>query len=455
LKVWVRFGFAGGQVDFEPGMTEKSSSPPVPLAPPHVIERLVEEVLDHLSHGHLVEALVSLRSALISFPTGVRGRYTDLLGRAQTVVNLYEAGELTGSEYQQQADRIIPEINKAAVELYESARNAPLRPRARPIPKELSGEGSHFAASDHLQLHNVFFRHGNHTVLSDTEVSVAPGSILGVVGRNGTGKTTLLRLIAGELRPERGLIAYPSPPAPYASVSVPDTISYVPQFPRSYLGSLEGSLRRFAALRGVLGKNQDIEVGYFLNLLELEAFRNHPWRSLSGGFRVRYELARSLMCYPAVLILDEPLGHLDIKSQWQYLEKLRTVAESAWQTTIVISSQELDALDEVADKLLVLGPNGRSKLFDTRGEILEGVSSRLYEVGTSRKLFELQGILGSIVSDVILVGQRARITTEVTVPMKAVLSRLIEADNDLRYFRDLPVSSQRLVESATHEATWD
>ncbi|HSS50570.1 MAG TPA: ATP-binding cassette domain-containing protein, partial [Thermoanaerobaculia bacterium] len=152
--------------------------------------------------------------------------------------------------------------------------------------------------------------------LSDINLTLRPGEIIGLVGVNGSGKSTLLRVLAGELASDAGDLTYPLLcPESLDWFRIRSQIAFVPQQPFPWLGILEENLNLHAALRQITGRANEDEVEFILHRLGLETYRKAGWAELSGGFQMRFELAKALVGRPRLLILDEPLAPLDINTQ--------------------------------------------------------------------------------------------------------------------------------------------
>lgn len=196
------------------------------------------------------------------------------------------------------------------------------------------------------------FRKGGFT-LGPVDVQVAPGRILGLVGENGNGKTTLLRLLAADLAPDAGKLDWGATARdPYALRS---QLAYIPQRPHPWGGRLMDHLQFAARSHGVVGEANRCLVELVIARLSLRPFRGHQWKQLSSGYKMRFELARALLTQPYVLLLDEPLANLDINAQQTLLSDLQSLARSPWRPmALVLSSQQLYEVEKVADVVLFL-----------------------------------------------------------------------------------------------------
>jgi len=161
--------------------------------------------------------------------------------------------------------------------------------------------------------------------LDISKIVLPQGSITGVVGENGNGKTTLLNIIAGNLACDTGSLSYydKQPDSTRDWIAVKDKIAFIPQrIPRWY-GSLMQNLRLKAAIEGFAPDAIDDEINRVIGFLNLQKYAHLHWTEISTGYRLRFELARVLIGNPKLLVLDEPIANLDIKAQQKFLSDLK------------------------------------------------------------------------------------------------------------------------------------
>jgi ABC-2 type transport system ATP-binding protein len=181
------------------------------------------------------------------------------------------------------------------------------------------------------------------------------GEITGVVGMNASGKTTLLNLILGRLRPDEGQITYPALGANASWGKIKSQLASVDQLPERWYSSLHHNLNHTAAAFGVLGRRNEELVNWYVHRYGLHEFADATWDEISGGFKIRFELVRALLSQPRLLVLDEPLAYLDIVTQQLFLSDLRSIASSIENPTpIVVTSQHLYEIEAVADRMIIL-----------------------------------------------------------------------------------------------------
>jgi ABC-2 type transport system ATP-binding protein len=206
-----------------------------------------------------------------------------------------------------------------------------------------------------LQSQQIAKTYGSgHFSLKPVSLSLATGNILGVVGENGNGKTTLLRCLAGQLAIDQGAIKYELLQSP-DYYSIRNHVVFIPQrIPRWY-GQLKDNLHFSASLAGVSGDANTLMVDFMLERLNLSAYAHLTWTQISSGYRTRFEIARILLQKPRLLILDEPLANLDINAQQTILTDLKFIAKSVHHPMgVILSSQQLHEVEKIADTVLFI-----------------------------------------------------------------------------------------------------
>ena len=196
-------------------------------------------------------------------------------------------------------------------------------------------------------------------VLGPLDVSVQVSEMVGLVGENGNGKTTLLRLLCGELKATSGEIEYHFS-KPYKNVyELKTRLAYVPQRIERLRGSLMDNLQFTLSQYGVKKEENRLLALTFLARMGLWQYKDLEWSRLSSGYKMRFELVRTLLRNPEVLLLDEPLANLDILAQQIILEDLRFLSSSFSRPFgVILSSQQLYEVEKNSDKILFLD-NGK------------------------------------------------------------------------------------------------
>ena len=188
--------------------------------------------------------------------------------------------------------------------------------------------------------------------LDGLSIDVAGGEIVALIGPNGCGKSTFLRVVAGLLSPERGSISLDGRP-----IREPDDrIGFVFQEPRLLpWRTVAGNVTYPLELAGWPAARRADRLAELLHIVGLEAAAGLRPVQMSGGMRQRAAIARSLALSPDVLLLDEPFSSLDALTRERFnLELLRLQQRTG--TTIVIVTHSIPEAILVADRVIVLTP---------------------------------------------------------------------------------------------------
>jgi iron complex transport system ATP-binding protein len=192
-----------------------------------------------------------------------------------------------------------------------------------------------------LEAHRISFGYGALGVLQEVSVTVAPGELLGVIGPNGSGKTSLLRVLSGVVVSGAGTVRLDGRPlGDYRRRELARAIAVVPQDPLMEFGFtafevvLMGRAPHLRAL--AFPRAEDVELARAaMTQLDVAGVAERPLDRLSGGERQRVLLARALVQEPRVLLLDEPTTHLDLRHQTSMYGVVRDLARS--RGTAVVS----------------------------------------------------------------------------------------------------------------------
>jgi ABC-2 type transport system ATP-binding protein len=274
--------------------------------------------------------------------------------------------------------------------------------------------------------------------LQPISLGVSTGDIIGVVGENGNGKTTLLRCLSGQLALDNGHITYNQLQNP-DHYRIKHHLAFIPQrIPRWY-GGLKDNLHFSAALSGIRGRQNEVMVSFMLERLNLSEYAHLTWNQISSGYRTRFEIARILLQKPSLLILDEPLANLDIIAQQTILTDLRYLAKSAYHPMgIMLSSQQLHEVEKIADTVLFI-KSGQCLYRTTEHEVLK---KSVLEVETTEGRERLLEVLGDAGVQIQYNGGYYTIASA-TLSVNEMVSRMVSSGLPLTYFRDITHSTKR------------
>jgi ABC-2 type transport system ATP-binding protein len=229
-----------------------------------------------------------------------------------------------------------------------------------------------------IEVEKVTFRHGDGPdVLDGLSLTAHAGQVTGLLGANGEGKTTLLRLIAGLRRADQGKIRVAGIDLAIDRREASRRLGFVPDEPLLYpkMSALE-NVNRFAILWGVPAKEARARAEVWLKQADLWNERNVLIEGYSRGMRQKLAVVLALLHRPSVLVLDEPFNGLDLGAALWLRELLSSRARQG--DCVLLSSHQPDALDAVSDKLAVLHDGHIVRELDRAELTHEGGSAQVF-----------------------------------------------------------------------------
>jgi zinc transport system ATP-binding protein len=202
-----------------------------------------------------------------------------------------------------------------------------------------------------IEINNLSFSYDTVPVLEDVNLTVEHGEFATIVGPNGGGKTTLLKLLLGILKPVQGKIAVLGNAPGKARLKLgymPQHADLDPQFPVTVMDVV--LLGRLGSRFGGRYSKKDKQLAWkALEEVQLEGMARMPFSKLSGGQRQRALIARALCCNPEMLLLDEPTANIDPEVE----ENLLTILQELNQRmTILLVSHDLGFVSRVVKSVI-------------------------------------------------------------------------------------------------------
>lgn len=237
----------------------------------------------------------------------------------------------------------------------------------------------HIGCQPLLSLCHIGMQFGARRILRDVDVQIQPGEFIGLIGPNGAGKSTLLKIVLGLQAPSMGNIQLEGHPIKREKQS----IGYVPQ--KLYLDPqipLRGRDLVALGLDGnrwgipLHGKQRCRAVDEMLRLVDAERFADSPAGLLSGGEQQRLLIAQALLSHPKLLLLDEPLSNLDIKSAYEVVRLVSAIGKKQ-NVAVILVAHDMNPLLGVMDRVLYLA-DGNSVIGKVEDVFRSDVLSKLY-----------------------------------------------------------------------------
>jgi len=208
-----------------------------------------------------------------------------------------------------------------------------------------------------IQFKDISKRFGKHLVLNNLNFTVGEKEIYGIIGLSGSGKTTILNMMIGFLKPSQGTIFFKGKNVFKNQKDVQNNFGFVTQAGSYYLNlSIIENLHYFGRLYG-LGRNDIAKKSKeLLTFLDLQDAIHKLANNLSTGMQRRLDIACALIHDPIVLVLDEPTEDLDPILRKEILALLKRINDNG--TTVILTSHMLDEVESVCSNTAVLHNGG-------------------------------------------------------------------------------------------------
>ncbi len=242
-----------------------------------------------------------------------------------------------------------------------------------------------------IEIQHLCRRYGDFKAVDDVSFSIAKGEVVGLLGHNGAGKTTIMKMMTGFLEPTKGEIRIDGLSIGPDTEAIQRRIGYLPEncpvWPEM---TVIDYLEYQADLHGVAPEARDAAVARAIERTALKEKAAASIQTLSRGYRQRVGVAQAILHDPKIIILDEPTNGLDPTQIHHMRELIRQLAESA---TVILSTHILQEVQAVCERVLILR-SGRLAV-DARLEALQTGSHLLVAVdnaGASDYLGKVDGV---------------------------------------------------------------
>lgn len=216
------------------------------------------------------------------------------------------------------------------------------------------------------------------TAVDDLSLTIAAGQVYGLLGPNGSGKTTTVNMLAGLLKPSAGHVQLHGIDVYGESTRARAMLGVVPQETALYNDlSADENLLFHARLYGVPLAERRVRIDEVLALTGLTNRRRDRVGNYSGGMQRRLALARALLTQPAVVVLDEPTLGVDVQSRAAIWERIRSIARTG--NTVLLTTNYMEEAEALADRLAVLD-HGRLVAEGCPAELRRGVGKTFIDI---------------------------------------------------------------------------
>jgi len=217
-----------------------------------------------------------------------------------------------------------------------------------------------------LQVEHLRKTFGSKVAVDDVSFEIQPGTILGIVGQNGSGKTTIFRMILNFLTPENnGRVLWQNKPMQMATVY--NTVGYLPEERGLYEKmTIEQQIMYFARLRGMKKADINNKIDEWMTKFNVKGDRKDKIKTLSKGNQQKVQLIATLIHEPALVILDEPFSGLDPVNAEYLMQGILELREKG--SCIIFSSHNMANVQAICDTVIMID-NGQQKLYGTIDEV--------------------------------------------------------------------------------------
>lgn len=244
-----------------------------------------------------------------------------------------------------------------------------------------------------LEISALSRSYGHFKAVDDVSFTIGQGEIVGLLGHNGAGKTTIMKMLSGTLEPDAGTISFDGVDPSLDPKSVQAALGYLPESLPVYPEMIVADYLDYAAaVKGIGPEQRRAEITRVVNETDIVSKLLDPISTLSRGYKQRVGVAQAILGKPRLLILDEPTNGLD-PSQTEQMRRL--ICGLARSATVILSTHIMQEVDAVCDRVLILR-NGKlvvdAKLEELRDSKELLLLTSLERQEAKAKLGDLEGV---------------------------------------------------------------
>jgi len=203
-----------------------------------------------------------------------------------------------------------------------------------------------------LEVKSISRHYGDLKAVDKVSFSIARGEVVGLLGHNGAGKTTIMKMLSGYLEPDSGEILFQDKPMTLGDKTLQRSLGYLPENLPVYPELSVASYLQYAAeLKGIKGKQQRSAIRSVVEATDLAERFVSPIATLSRGMKQRVGVAQALLGNPSLLILDEPTNGLDPSQTEQMRALIKSLSESA---TVILSTHIMQEVEAMCGRAFII-----------------------------------------------------------------------------------------------------
>lgn len=244
-----------------------------------------------------------------------------------------------------------------------------------------------------LDVKNLKRSYGDFVAVNAVNFSIAKGEIVGLLGHNGAGKTTMMKMLSGYLEPSAGSIVFNGMELSSNLKQLQQKIGYLPENLPVYSEMYVADYLDYSAeLKGLNTQQKKAEVKRVIRATDIAEKLLSPIATLSRGFKQRVGVAQALLGEPQLLILDEPTNGLDPTQTQHMRELIRDLARNA---TVILSTHIMQEVDALCDRVLLMRSGQLvvdAKLADLRSSHFIMLTTSGKQELVKKELLSVQGV---------------------------------------------------------------
>ncbi|NND91380.1 MAG: ABC transporter ATP-binding protein [Granulosicoccus sp.] len=203
-----------------------------------------------------------------------------------------------------------------------------------------------------LEVQSITRHYGELKAVDEVSFSINRGEIVGLLGHNGAGKTTIMKMLSGFLEPDTGSIKFHGISVSDSPEALQQQLGYLPENLPVYPElSIASYLDYAAELKGLTGKDKRQAIKSVIETTDLGSRLLSPISTLSRGMKQRVGVAQAIIGKPSLLILDEPTNGLDPTQTEHMRQVIRNISESA---TVILSTHIMQEVEALCDRALII-----------------------------------------------------------------------------------------------------